>query len=317
LRLEVPVVAIHGDRFIIRSYSPAETIAGGLVMDPFAAKHRAREFDEIKARLSLLMSDSPTEKVRAFVESAGTRGLKRESLIAATGWKRTVLDALVDRAQEEREVVDAGGALLSSESFEALSRKVVNDVEAYHKREPLARGMLRETLREKAFAHSLPELFGAVISSLVASGKLIAEKDVVRSASHTVDLSDQDSELRKKLEQIFIESGVEAPSLEDLMTRAGVVQSKRPQARRILQLLIDEAKIVRIHNEMFMHSQVVGDLKTKLLEYAIKHEPDRLIDVAAFKELAGVSRKYAIPLLEYFDQAKVTRRAGDKRLILK
>jgi selenocysteine-specific elongation factor len=68
---------------------------------------------------------------------------------------------------------------------------------------------------------------------------------------------------------------------------------------------------------MFMHSQVIATLKTKLHAYASQHEPDRLIDVPAFKDLAGVSRKYAIPLLEFFDREQVTRRAGDKRLILK
>ena len=84
-----------------------------------------------------------------------------------------------------------------------------------------------------------------------------------------------------------------------------------------MQLLIDERKLVRIQGQMFMHARVIEDLKMKLLNYASQHEPERLIDVAAFKDLARVSRKYAIPLLEYFDREQVTRRAGDKRLILK
>ena len=100
------------------------------------------------------------------------------------------------------------------------------------------------------------------------------------------------------------------------MTRAEVPPASRNQARKILQLLIDDKKLVRIQGEMFMHTQVLQDLKTKLSNYASQHEPERLIDVAAFKDLAGVSRKYAIPLLEYFDREHVTRRAGDKRLIL-
>jgi selenocysteine-specific elongation factor len=101
------------------------------------------------------------------------------------------------------------------------------------------------------------------------------------------------------------------------MTKANIPAAQRAQARKLLQLLIDDRKLVRIQGEMFMHSQVLHDLKTKLHTYASQHEPDRLIDVAAFKDLAGVSRKYAIPLLEYFDREQVTRRAGDKRLILK
>ncbi|HZN06191.1 MAG TPA: SelB C-terminal domain-containing protein, partial [Pyrinomonadaceae bacterium] len=96
-----------------------------------------------------------------------------------------------------------------------------------------------------------------------------------------------------------------------------VAVAQRTQARKILQLLIDGKKLARIQNEMFMHADVVESLTTRLRAYASQHEPERLIDVPTFKQLAGVSRKYAIPLLEYFDREQVTRRAGDKRVILK
>jgi selenocysteine-specific elongation factor len=194
---------------------------------------------------------------------------------------------------------------------------VLTELETYHKREPLARGMLRETLREKVLTHSQPELFTSVIQKLEAGGQIIAEKDIVRASTHTVGLSEKDSRLREKLEQVYRDAGVESPSLDDAMTRAGVTAPLRVQARKVLQLLIDDRVILRVQNEMFMHSQVLDDLKGKLLDYASRHEPERLIDVAAFKDLAGVSRKYAIPLLEYFDREHVTRRAGDKRIILR
>jgi selenocysteine-specific elongation factor len=132
-----------------------------------------------------------------------------------------------------------------------------------------------------------------------------------------VGLSEQETELSKRIEQLYLAAGVEAPSIDELMTRANVSASQRAQARKLMQLLIDERRIVRIQGEMFMHAQVLEALQTKLRDYASEHEPDRLIDVAGFKELAGVSRKYAIPLLEYFDREQITRRAGDKRIILK
>jgi len=101
------------------------------------------------------------------------------------------------------------------------------------------------------------------------------------------------------------------------MTRARVAPAQRTQARKILQLLIDGRKLIRVHGDMFMHVAAIAELQTKMQDYAAQHEPDRLIDVPTFKNLAGVSRKYAIPLLEYFDREHVTRRAGDKRLILR
>ena len=317
LRLEVPVIAVHNDRFIVRSYSPAETIGGGVVLDPFASKHRGKDVVKTRMKLGRLMSPHQADKVTAFVEASALRGLKVEDLIAATGWRREFVTDITSRSVEQGVLFEAGGILLSPESFDHLSTKVLNELESHHKREPLARGMLRETLREKVFAHSLPELFGGVIGKLEAGGQLFSEKDIVRAASHRVDLSTEDSLLREKFEQVYLGAGVEAPSIDEALTRAGVVASSRLQGRKILQLLIDDMSIVRVHNDMFIHRRTLDDLKSKLLNYATQNEPDRLIDVAAFKDLAGVSRKYAIPLLEYFDRERVTRRTGDKRLILK
>ena len=317
LRLEAPVVALHGDRFILRSYSPAETIAGGVIVDPFATKHRAREMQVALELLHLLMSDDRAEKFEGFVKAAGARGLRPADLAAATGWTNEVLAQVASEVQKDGSVIDAGGVYLARESLDRLSETVIAELDRHHKREPLARGMLRETLREKVFAHSLPELFAGVIARLEADGNVVSEKDIVRSSEHSVGLSDQDAELSKKIEQLYLAAGVEAPTIDEVMTRAEVPVARRAQARKIMQLLIDDRKLVRVQGEMFMHAQALDALKTRLIKYASQHEPNRLIDVAAFKDLAGVSRKYAIPLLEYFDRAQVTRRAGDKRLILK
>ena len=214
-------------------------------------------------------------------------------------------------------VVESGGVYLSHESFAQLSNEVVAELERHHKREPLARGMVRETLREKLFAHSLPELFGAVIGRLEAKEQVVSEKDVIRASGHRVDLSDQDAKLSEQIEKAYRDAGVEAPTLDEAMARAGIAAAQRVQARKIVQLLLDGRKLVRVQGEMFMHAEVIDDLMIKLRDYGAAHEPDRLIDVPAFKTLAGVSRKYAIPLLEYFDREQVTRRAGDKRIIVK
>ena len=317
LRLETPVVALHGDRFILRSYSPAETIAGGIIVDPFATKHRAREMQATLELLSLLMRDERAAKFLGFVKTTGNKGLRLADVSAATGWTNGVLDKVAKEVQTEGSVIDAGGVYLASESLDRLSQAVVDELERHHKREPLARGMLRETLREKVFAHSLPELFGGVIARLEAKGDVVSEKDIVRASKHSVGLSDQDAALSKRIEQLYLAAGVEAPSIDEAMTKAGVPATQRAQARKIMQLLIDDRKLLRIQGEMFMHAHVLEDLRARLTNYASQHEPERLIDVAAFKDLAGVSRKYAIPLLEYFDREHVTRRAGDKRLILK
>jgi selenocysteine-specific elongation factor len=316
IRLEVPIVAVHNDRFIIRSYSPAETIAGGVVLDPQASKHRSKELAKTRQTLGRLVNESRVEKLVALVDAANS-GIKVDDLVATMGWKPEVVLNVSGQAKSTTNVVDAGGILLSRENFDRLSKNVLSTLESHHKREPLERGMLRETLREKVFTHTLPELFAAVIEKLTRMGEIVTEKDFIRLKSHNIDLSQADLRLRENIEKVYLEAGIEAPTIDDALTRAGVAASARYQARKVFQLVIDDGSLVRIQPELFMHKTVVDLLKTKLIEYGARNEPDRLIDVAAFKELAGVSRKYAIPLLEYFDRERVTRRAGDKPLILK
>jgi selenocysteine-specific elongation factor len=196
-----------------------------------------------------------------------------------------------------------------------LAQRALKETEAFHEREPLSRGLMRETLRERHFAHSAPEIFRAVISHLERAGALRSEKDVIRAASHKLSLSAEDAALRDRLEGIYSESRLEPPTLDEALERTGGTRS-REHARRILQLLIESGLLVRVQGELLFHRDALLGLKARLKEYAARREPERTIDVAAFKEMAGVTRKYAIPLLEYFDRERLTRRAGDKRIIL-
>jgi selenocysteine-specific elongation factor len=317
-RFEAPVVGLHGDHFVIRSYSPSETIAGGVILNPFAVKHRGKELQKSRRLLHQLMMEDRLPKLAAFIETAADKGLRLSDIAAATGWTDEVLSQVAAQAAESNsEVVDAGGVFLSKQNFKDLGRRVEDELEKFHKRDPLSRGLLRETLREKVFAHSPTEVFTAVIATLEAQRTLVSEKDTVRLQKHSVDLSEKDVQLRETFRQEYENAGVEAPSLDEAMTRTGVPAGQRQHARKILQLLIDSGTLVRIQPDMLMHAGAVENLKAKLLQYGSANEPGRLIDVPAFKELAGVSRKYAIPLLEYFDRERVTRRAGDKRVILK
>ncbi|HLN98178.1 MAG TPA: selenocysteine-specific translation elongation factor [Pyrinomonadaceae bacterium] len=315
LRFETPVVALHEERFIIRSYSPAETIAGGLVLDPRAKKHRGRELEKTHERLKLLLSSNRAIRLSTFVEAAGDQGLRFADIAARTGWTDEVL-AKVVKAIPVKTVVDADGVLISTENFDRLSRLASEEVKLHHKREPLSRGLARETLRERQFAHAAPEVFRAVLAQLEKSGKLVLEKDTVRSSEHEVGLSPADAKLSEAIAQTYERAALEAPVLDQVLTAAGVPATQRAYSRRILQLLLDNGTLVRVQGEMFFHSRAIDHLKNLLRQYASDHEPERLIDVATFKELAGVSRKYAIPLLEYLDGQRITRRAGDRRLIL-
>jgi selenocysteine-specific elongation factor len=316
LRFESPVVALHGERFIVRSYSPAETIAGGLVLDPQATKHRGKELARIHERLRALSDEQRASKLAVFVAASGDRGLRFSEIAARTGWNDEVISQVASTALEAA-IVEAEGVLVARENFERLGRTTVEAVRLHHQRDPLSRGLARETLRERHFAHAAPEIFRAVIAHLEKDGTLVTERDVVRSGDHGVELSAADTELREEIATAYEKAGLEAPMFDQVLEAAGVLASQRAHGRKILQLLIDNGTLIRVQGEMFFHSGALKNLKTLLQQYATEHEPERLIDVAKFKDLAGVSRKYAIPLLEYLDSERITRRAGDKRIILK
>ncbi|HZT57525.1 MAG TPA: SelB C-terminal domain-containing protein, partial [Pyrinomonadaceae bacterium] len=317
LRLESPVVALPGDRFIIRSYSPQQTIAGGEVLDVHAPKHRGRERSVVGKRLAALVGADTSARLVLFVESAGERGMPRAEAAARTGWRDEVLDAALAEGVKYSMIVESEGVFIGSEIFGRLVRAAEAEVEAHHKREPLSRGLARETLRERVFTHVAPEIFRAVLKEAEVEGALVSEREVVRASGHSLRLSPADERLRERLEQVYRDAALEAPTLEEAFARAAPERGQgREHLRKILQLVIEAGALVRVREDLFFHREAIERLASSLKDYGARHEPERLIDVAAFKELSGVSRKYAIPLLEYFDRERVTRRAGDKRIIL-
>jgi selenocysteine-specific elongation factor len=315
LRFELPVVAVHGDRFVVRSYSPSQTIAGGEVLDPFANKHRGRDLPDAVLRLESLIKSDRRGKVAVFIQLAGIAGLTKRDLVARTGWVDDVVDAALAEAQADGAIVEAEGIFLAPTAFASLKDLVRTALDEHHRREPLARGLSRETLRERHFAHAAPELFRAVIADLEKTGDVFAEKDTIRARTHSRELSPADAQLRNRLEQIYEAAGLEAPTLDQALADSGSTPGARAHARKVLQLLIDAGLLVQVQPQLFFHRPALDKLIARLRAYAGQH-PERSIDVAAFKELAGVSRKYAIPLLEFMDREHVTRREGDRRVIL-
>jgi selenocysteine-specific elongation factor len=316
MRFEAPVVGVLGDRFIIRSYSPQRTIGGGIVLDAFAAKHRARDLGPTRERLAALRDGNSHQKVASFASATEEHGLKRPDLIAHTGWRIEIAEAAISAAREAGLVVDVGGELLEPSVFNDLKQRVLTDVSAHHQSEPLSRGLATEILRGRHFAHTSSDLFRAVLTELENDSALVAEKDIVRRREHTRAVSGADAELRDRLETIYREAKLAAPSLTDAFARAGIAASAQQHGRKILQVLLDSGLLVRVEGDMFFHREVLEDLIKRLRAHAEKGSNDRTIDVPAFKDLAGISRKYAIPLLEYLDRQRVTRREGDRRVIL-
>jgi len=314
LRLEAPVAAIPGERFIVRSYSPQSTIAGGEILDTFPKKHRKRELGVVREFLQGLIRSGEARhaKVQLVLGSAGTGGLTFADLQAKTGWRRETLeDALSGNG-----IATAGNYYLTAEAFEGLKSQTIAEIEAHHKREPLAKGIGGELLREKVFAHLADDIFKEVITTLENAAKVAREGETIRIASHGVELAGDDKQIHVRLRKIYADARFEVPKMEDALEQAATgTKLQKQNARKIFQLLLDGGELLKISEDFYFTRGAIDDLVDKMKTFAAG-TPDRLIDVPKFKEIAGISRKYAIPLLEYFDRERVTRRAGDKRLIL-
>ncbi len=318
IRLETPVVVVPSERFIVRSYSPQTTIAGGSVIDAFAAKHRRKGLDTVRQFLRDLLSASGdiAETVRLIVNASGAHGLSFADIQTRTALKKELLTDAINANSVSGAILNANGRYVSAAEFERLSRSAETAIKNFHEKEPLAKGMSREALREKLFAFLPPEIFQAVIDSLESSGKIVADRETIRLGSHERKLSPVETAFNEKIKAIYKTAGLEVPKLEDAIGEAIKGTDLTPQnARKLFQIFLDSGELVKVTEEFYFAKNVVDELTEQLKQFAAQTN-DRLIDVPKFKDLAGISRKYAIPLLEYFDREHITSRAGDKRLIL-
>lgn len=318
LRLELPVVAVPAERFILRSYSPQVTIAGGRVIDALAGKHRRKDISGVRTRLTNLIEagNDKAKQAKIYLEAAGENGLTFADLQAQTGWREALLKNALAENVDKKSVIEAENHYAARTPFDNLKAKTLAAIEDHHRKEPLSKGIMRETLREQLFSHLPPEIFRATLSYLEEEKQISAEKDIVRANSFNQELTSEEKRVRENLAAIYKNAALEVPTLENALLKSiGGTKLTKDHARKIFQLLLNAGEIVKVTDDFYFAKNAVDALTRQLRDFAAG-SADRLIDVSAFKNLASVSRKYAIPLLEYFDREKITRRAGDKRLIL-
>jgi len=317
LRLEMPVSAVPGERFVIRSYSPQITIAGGAIIDALAQKHRRKDFSAARTFLnSLEDSNDHVSRSRLFVERAGENGASFSDLQAATGLRKELISKALEENVRVDAVVKTGNHYLSKASFESLKAKAIAEIKHHHTREPLSKGIPRETLKERVFGFTEPEIFRGVLASLESERQTRTDHELVSSADHRAKLSDEEAKVLERLRAMYGGDGLEAPKLEEGLAEASrMTRLNRDATRKVFQLLISAGDVVKITEDLYVSGKALTHLQRRLSAHAAATS-DRLVDVPKFKEIAGVSRKYAIPLLEYFDREKITLRKGDKRLIL-
>jgi selenocysteine-specific elongation factor len=304
ITLPEPALLLPGDRFILRQFSPVITIGGGLVLD-VAPMKRSTGLQDF---LNLLAGGSEEETIHARIARQGTTGIPMARLVAETGWTQEKIAKLLTRTLAQGSVVRMGDTYVQGIAVETLKSSLLDRAAQFHKQNPLIGGISREQLREQVRVPD--EVFGTVLDALVREKKIEVHGDIVRMPGRGVVLKDDEAESKKRIEDAFSTAGLKVPALHEVL--AGLKVDK-DRAQKIVTLLLREKALVKISDGLVFHRTALDELRRLILAQKVKSPK---IDVAQFKELTGVSRKYAIPLLEYLDRERVTRRVGDAREIL-
>ena len=293
--LSEPLLLLPGDRFIVRMFSPVVTIGGGTVLDVAAPRKGVPE------RMRILESAPLTDRIALLVSEA-RYGMGMPELVARTGRLESdilkAMAAVIAFQSPQFWLVDSKWAASQLDAIhEALKQ--------FHRKNPLLGGLSKEELRSR----QLPGAPAWLMDALLARSKTLAvEGETVRLASHQIALKEDETEASAKIENAFQAAGLAVPSLSEVLGKSGVEASR---ARNILQLLIRDKRLVRVGDELVFHASAIRSLRELLLK-----KKGARFAVPEFKDWTGISRKYAIPLLEFLDREHITRREGASRIVL-
>ena len=312
LRLEQPAVVLSGDRFVLRSYSPVVTIGGGVVLHPRPIKHKGRPFDHAMADLKILESGDTAQKMSLFFKGGGTKGLPFSNLPALLGSTEKVLTpiyrdllgkGIVIRYDAENDIA------ISASIFNEVNDSVMDYLDSFHNSNPTTEGISRIELADKVHYGIPGKLLNRILAKLEKEKLVKRKDDLVSLADHKASLKGEFEKFGLKILGAIVDGGFMPPTLKELVE---IIGGDKGVAKKVLDVLIRENRVVRISENLYYDSATLKTLIQKLKDYISQHNQ---IDAQGFKEISGTSRKYSIPLLEYFDSVKITLRVGDKRIL--
>ncbi len=309
IRLDAPVAVVRDDRFVLRSYSPVRTIGGGQVLNPVPEKHK-RFRPGIIEGLKGLITNEPEDVIAYHVMAAGVRGVSFSALTLMTNLSEKPLEKYLQTMLSRRDVlqIDKDQRLFVHKTgFEDLQKDVAAHLQAYHGKNPLKSGMSKEELKSKLPATAGTKLFTMALNQMTADRVIAQEGDSVKMVTHKVSLGEDQAGMKKKISGIYLENGLQPPYFKEIVSTLDLDSS---HAKDVLMLLVAEGVLIKAKEDLYFHVEPMNRLKEKLIAYLQQQDE---ITTPQFKEMTQASRKYVIPLLEYFDANHVTLRVGDSR----
>ncbi|MBN2062531.1 MAG: selenocysteine-specific translation elongation factor [Deltaproteobacteria bacterium] len=311
IRLDQPTVLLQGDRYILRSYSPVRTIGGGIVLNALPGKKK-RFSKDVLAELKILMDAELEKRVEQFIFMGRFRGAENKKLQFLANTSGKELDGVLKGLLAKKVVYQynkENGSIIHSHFLQKAIEEITAILGEYHERFPLKIGLQKEELRSRSIRANEQKLFNYIINRLIRDSVIIQEKELLRLKSHRVMLARDQEKTRDLIEEIYLKGGLQPPYFKELRDKFpdGAVDD-------VLQVMVKNGILHKIKEDLYFHNQHIDVLEGRLTAYLKENDE---ITTPQFKEMTGTSRKYTIPLLEYFDRSGVTVRVGDNRLLRK
>jgi selenocysteine-specific elongation factor len=298
-----------GDRFVIRNLSPAITWGGGQILHVNPTRHK-RHQEGVLAGLQTLEQGAPEEQVRFYLAEAGPAGRSRPALAAMLPWEPTDLAPLLNALVQRGEALlydPENQRYILTDTARALEEDIHRHLKAYHQKNPLKPGLSKEELRRKLPPQMEVRLFNDLLGRLARQKQVALEKDLVRLASHRVQLATDQEDVTRRLEVLYKRGRLSPPTLKEVEAALKLPLAK---LQPLLAVLVNQGSLVKVKEDLYFHTEAVAQLKAALVDFLKKNGE---ISVMQFKDLTQTSRKFTIPLLEHFDTNRVTVRVGEAR----
>jgi selenocysteine-specific elongation factor len=309
IRLDSPVTVVKDDRFVIRSYSPVRTIGGGRVLNPIPVKHK--RYDEaVVAGLQGLADYAPDEVINFHVGQAGYAGAAFSDLKLMTNLPEKQLQDAVSKLLSQNRLLQIdrdNRVYIHSDSFEKLKQDALGCLGQYHEAKPLKAGMPKEEFKSKLPPSVGTKMFNLLLVQLTKKNSVIQEEDTIRLAEHKVSLKVDQADVSRKIIKIYQDNKLTPPYFRELSKSLDIDPDT---ARDVLLLLVEQGKIIKVKDDLYFDQAAVENLEKELVAF-LKENGE--ITTPQFKEMTAASRKYVIPLIEYYDAKNVTIRVGDIR----
>ena len=309
--LESPFVAVAGDRFVVRSYSPVMTIGGGVIIDPLPRKHK-RHAAAILRECELLREGTERERSAVLLERAGLAGIDLKEFVVRAGINGDMLREILKAISDQGQAVLLDGdemRFISFAVYAGLQQRILAALTVYHERYPLKEGLPKEELRISLGPFISQKFFNGVVKDLEKSRKIAIDRENIRLPDHRVSLKGDMEDLRDQIAGLYLSAGYAPPTLREIMEH---YPDRKASVGDVLGVMLKDAVLVKISEELYFHADVLMKLREDYKAVLLR---EGKATPASFKELTGLSRKFIIPLMEYFDAAKLTIRAGDHRIL--